>query len=154
MSARSVGEPLVRADGRAKVTGQARYSAEVQVSGIAYAVMVTSGVAKGRVAEIDASAAEKEPGVIAVLTHQNALRLPGDPKPADRGDRVVQVLQDDRILYSNQPIALAVADTFERAVHAALLVRVREQGEPFLPLGDGTDHAQLPRFCDPGPQTG
>ena len=142
MSARSVGEPLVRADGRAKVTGQARYSAEVQVSGIAHAVMVTSGVAKGRVAEIDASAAEKEPGVIAVLTHQNAMRLPGDPKPADRGDRVVQVLQDDRILFSNQPIALAVAETFERAVHAALLVRVREQGEPFtVRMDDEMDRA-------------
>ena len=46
----SVGKPLVRADGRAKVTGQARYSAEVQVAGVAYAVLVTSRSARGRVA--------------------------------------------------------------------------------------------------------
>jgi len=126
---RSVGQPLLRADGRAKVTGQARYSAEVPVASVVYAVMVTSDIAKGRVLEVDASAALKEPGVLDVLWHGNAMRLPGDLSPADRGDRVVQVLQDDRILYSNQPIALAVADTFERAVHAALLVGVRSSPE-------------------------
>jgi len=57
----SVGKPLVRADGRAKVTGQARYSAEVQVAGVAYAVMVTSRSARGRVASFDTASAEREP---------------------------------------------------------------------------------------------
>jgi xanthine dehydrogenase YagR molybdenum-binding subunit len=142
MSAGSVGQPLVRADGRAKVTGQARYSADVPVSGVLYAVIVTSTIARGRVAAIDASAAEREPGVVAVLTHANAMRLPGGTKPADSGDRVVQVLQDDRILYSNQPVALAVADTLERATHAAYLVRVREEGEPFtVRMNDELDRA-------------
>jgi xanthine dehydrogenase YagR molybdenum-binding subunit len=125
----SVGQPLVRLDGRAKVTGEARYSAEVPVSGIAYGVLVTSNIARGRIAALDTGAAEREAGVIAILTHQTALRLPGDLKP-DPGDRVVQVLQDDRILYSNQPIALAVADTFEHATRAALLVGVRVASEP------------------------
>ncbi|HET9752142.1 MAG TPA: xanthine dehydrogenase family protein molybdopterin-binding subunit, partial [Myxococcales bacterium] len=57
----------------------------------------------------------------------NAMRLPGGAAPADKADRVVQVLQDDRIAFSNQPVAVAVADTFERALHAALLVKVRAE---------------------------
>ncbi len=138
----SVGKPLVRADGRAKVTGQARYSAEVQVAGVAYAVLVTSRSARGRIASIDTAAAEREPGVLAVLTHQNAMRLPGGDGAVDPGDRVVQALQNDRILYSNQPIAVVVADTLERATHAALLVRAREEPEKFtVRLDDEIDRA-------------
>ncbi|MFL5367685.1 MAG: xanthine dehydrogenase family protein molybdopterin-binding subunit [Myxococcales bacterium] len=125
----SVGKPLARADGPAKVTGKARYAAEVQVSGVAHGVIVGSRIPKGRIAAIDTIAAEREPGVIAVLTHLNAMKLPGGVEPADRGDRVVQALQDELIRYSNQPVALVVADTIERATHAANLVKVREQAE-------------------------
>jgi len=128
---KSVGKPVLRRDGRAKVTGQARYSYEVQAAGVAYGVLVTSTIAKGRVLEVDTSEAEKEPGVIGILTPKTAMKLPGGAKPADSGDRVVQVLQDDRIEFSGQPIALAVADSFERALHAALLVRAREEPEAF-----------------------
>ncbi|HET7785654.1 MAG TPA: xanthine dehydrogenase family protein molybdopterin-binding subunit [Myxococcales bacterium] len=125
-----VGKPYLRADGRAKVTGEARYSYEWPAAGVAHGVLVTSNVARGRIVGIDAAAAAAEPGVIAVITPFNAMRLPGGAAPADRGDRVVQVLQDDRILYSNQPVAVAVADTFERALHAALLVGVRAEAAP------------------------
>ena len=123
---RNVGQPFVRRDGRAKVTGEAHYSYEVEVPGAAYGVLVTSAIAKGRIVEIDTADAEREEGVLAVITHQNALRLPGDPH-LEGPDRVVQALQDDQIRYSNQPIAVAVADTFERAVHAAMLVRVKAE---------------------------
>jgi xanthine dehydrogenase YagR molybdenum-binding subunit len=140
----SVGKPIVRRDGRAKVTGQARYSYEVPVAGVAYGVLVTSGVARGRIVEVDTAAAAKEPGVLAILTHQNALRLPGGAKPQDAGDRAIQVLQDDRILYSNQPVALAVADTLERATHAALLVRVRAEVEPFSVMLEDELHNAFP----------
>ena len=142
MKIQSVGKPLERVDGRAKVTGQAKYSAEVPVAGVAYGVIVTSSLAKGRVVEVDTREAEKEPGVLAILTPQTAMRLPGDLKPADPGDRVVQVLQHDRILYSTQPVALAVADTFERARHAARLVRVRAEAEPHtVRMDDELDNA-------------
>ncbi|MFL5436084.1 MAG: xanthine dehydrogenase family protein molybdopterin-binding subunit, partial [Myxococcales bacterium] len=124
MTTRNVGQPFVRRDGRAKVTGEARYAYETSVRGAAYGVLVTSAIAKGRIVEIDTSAAEREPGVVAVITPRNALRLPGDPH-LEGPDRVVHALQDDEIRYSNQPIAVAVADTFERAVHAAMLVRVK-----------------------------
>ncbi|MFL5426824.1 MAG: xanthine dehydrogenase family protein molybdopterin-binding subunit, partial [Myxococcales bacterium] len=114
MTTRNVGQPFVRRDGRAKVTGEARYAYETSVPGAAYGVLVTSAIAKGRIVEIDTSAAEREPGVVAVITPRNALRLPGDPH-LEGPDRVVHALQDDEIRYSNQPIAVAVADTFERA---------------------------------------
>ena len=139
-----VGKPYPRADGRAKVTGQARYSYEWPVAGVAYGVLVTSGVAKGRITAIDAGAAEREPGVIAVLRPSTAMKLPGDASPADGGDRVVQVLQDDRVLYSNQPIAVAIADTFERALHAAGLVRVRVEPAPFTVRIEDELHAAFP----------
>src|SRR3954451_8775078 len=126
MTPRNVGQPFVRRDGRAKVTGAARYAYETSVPGTAYGVLVTSAIAKGRIVEIAPSAAEREPGVVAVITPRNALRLPGDPH-LEGPDRVVHALQDDEIRYSNQPVAIAVADTFERALHAALRVRVRTE---------------------------
>lgn len=124
-----VGQPIVRLDGLAKVTGKARYSYEIPVAGVAYAVMITSGIARGRILAVDSGAAEREVGVIAVITPFNAMKLPGGLAPADPADRIIQAMQDDRILYSNQPVAVAVADTFERAVHAALLVKVETQAE-------------------------
>jgi xanthine dehydrogenase YagR molybdenum-binding subunit len=108
-----IGKPFVRADGPAKVTGAARYSYEMSVPGAAYGVLVTSGVARGRIAAVDSAAAESARGVIAVITPRNALRLPGKTH-GEPPDRVVQVLQDDRILFSNQPVAVVVADTFEQ----------------------------------------
>lgn len=137
---RVTGQPLPRADGRAKVTGSARYSAEVQVAGVAYAVLVTSACARGRILEIETNEAEREPGVLAVITPKNALRLP-DPKVPEN-DREVQALQDDRILYSNQPVAVVVAETLEGATHAALVVKVHEEREPAtVRLDDDLDQA-------------
>src|SRR2546429_380856 len=73
---RAVGAPLDRVDGRLKVTGGARYSAEFPTANLAHAVIVTSTVATGRIASIDTSAAEKAPGVVRVMTHLNAPKLP------------------------------------------------------------------------------
>jgi xanthine dehydrogenase YagR molybdenum-binding subunit len=123
----SVGKPIARADGRAKVTGAARYAYEVPAA--TYGVLVMSTIARGRLGQIDTSAAEREPGVLAVITPRNALRLPGKTSGASP-DRVVQVLQDDLIHFSNQPIAVVVAETYERAVHAARLLRLEEIAEP------------------------
>ena len=78
-----IGKPYPRRDGRAKVTGEAVYSYEWPVPGILYGVLVTSNLAKGRITAVDSAAAEREPGVIAVLTPFNAMKLPGGAKPAD-----------------------------------------------------------------------
>ena len=71
----AVGTPMSRVDGRLKVTGGALYAAEFQVKDVCYGVLVLSTVARGRVTKIDTAAAEKAPGVLAVLTHRNAFRL-------------------------------------------------------------------------------
>ena len=126
--AKVIGKPLDRVDGRLKVTGQARYAAEHHLPNSVYGVLVGSTIAKGRITEIDTAAAEKAPGVIAVLTHRNAPELPewkevpGTPNPAV--GKPLQPLHDDRVHHTGQPVALVVADAFERATLAAALVRV------------------------------
>ena len=112
----SVGEPIDRVDGRLKVTGRATYTADQNVPGLVFGVLVTSAIAKGRISSIDISAAQRVPGTLAVLTHNSSLKLAKDPAqvdPKSPADRALQVLQDDRIFYGNQPIAIAVAETLE-----------------------------------------
>src|SRR5438105_4456148 len=127
MTTAFIGQPISRVDGRQKVTGRATYAAEFDVPGYAHGAIVRSTVAKGRIASIDASAAERAPGVIAVLSHRNAPKLAYREHKAvvdpDVGERL-HVLQDDRVSHQGQPIALVIADTLERATHATTLVRV------------------------------
>jgi xanthine dehydrogenase YagR molybdenum-binding subunit len=155
MTITAIGQPVSRVDGRQKVTGGATYAAEFDVPGQAHAAIVRSTVANGRIASIDSAAAERAPGVVAVLTHRNAPRLAYrehkaavDPEVGER----LHVLQDDRVSHQGQPIALVVADTLEQANHAATLVRVTyapETGttdvnrvEPVLPTQQKTDQGE------------
>jgi len=133
MTTAYIGQPISRVDGRAKVTGTAKYAAEHNVPDMAYGYIVSSTVAKGRITRIDASNALRLPGVAQVLTHENVPRLPG----ADRGvydeDSAPGVpfipLQSTQVKFSLQPIALVVADSFELARYAASLVRVEYDHE-------------------------
>ena len=128
----AVGQPLSRVDGRAKVTGAAKYSAEYNhLPGMVHAVIKTSDVAKGRVTGFDSSAAQREPGVLAILTHQNLPRpaLTGaTPEGREAIGFSVQMtfmpMQSDQVFYAGQPVAIVVADTLEHAQHAAALLRV------------------------------
>jgi xanthine dehydrogenase YagR molybdenum-binding subunit len=127
MTTAFIGQPVSRVDGRLKVTGAATYAAEFDVPGHAHGAVVRSTVANGRIASLDSAAAERAPGVIAVLTHRNAPKLAyrahkgaPDPKTGER----LHVLQDDRLSHQGQPVALVIADRLEQAVHAATLVRV------------------------------
>jgi len=108
-AAPSVGAPLNRVDGRLKVTGGARYAAEFAVPNVAHAVIVTSTIARGRVRRMDTAAAERAPGVLAVLTPQNAPRLPQQQAAPGAGPamRVPTLMQDDAVHYNGQPIGLA-----------------------------------------------
>jgi xanthine dehydrogenase YagR molybdenum-binding subunit len=154
----SVGQPIDRVDGSLKVTGHALYTADQQVPNLAHAVMLTSSIAKGRIASMDTSAAERAPGVIAVLTHRSGLKLAKDPSqvsPGSPADRALQLLQDDRVLYSNQPIAVAVAETFEAAWDAASRIEVRySEVRPSVRLDDHIASAYVPQKAggagDPG----
>ena len=124
---KAVGKPLDRVDGRLKVTGGARYAAEAQVAKAAYGVLVLSDIARGQLTGIDTTAAEKAPGVLAVITHRNAGKasLPDDAKASvdPAVGQPLQPLQDNRIHYNGQPVAVVVADMFEQATRAAALVQ-------------------------------
>lgn len=127
MTTALIGRPVSRVDGRQKVTGQAIYAAEFDQPNQAYAAVVRSTIPAGRLAFLETAAAERAPGIVAVITHQNTPKLPyaphkgfTDPKVGER----LHVLQDDRVLHQGQPIALVIAETLEQANHAATLVRV------------------------------
>ena len=131
----AVGAPLPRVDGPLKVTGGARYAAEFHPDGLAYAATHDSTVPAGRVAAIDTEAAERALGVLLVLTHLNAGRLPYQA-PAERpavdpvtGEQL-HVLEDAEIRFSGQPVALVVARTQAQALYAASLVRVTYVPDP------------------------
>ena len=68
-------QPIDRVDGRLKITGAAQYAADYALENMAYAVAVQSAIANGRVRRIDTAAAEKAPGVLAVITRANAPKL-------------------------------------------------------------------------------
>lgn len=134
-TARLVGAALDRVDGPAKVSGTARYPADFGFAELAHAVVVQSTIAAGRIAAIDTAGAEAAPGVLTVLTHRNVPRLPrargglgiGPPPP----------LQDDRIVYHGQHVAVVVARSLEQATAAARLVEVSyDAAEPMLDLDD------------------
>jgi xanthine dehydrogenase YagR molybdenum-binding subunit len=129
--AEAVGRPMDRIDGRAKITGAARYAVEHQPARLAHAALVMSTIARGRIVELDTREAERTAGVVAVLSHHNAARLPAARKMASNpATRELQLLQDDRVLYANQPIAVVVADTPEAADEGAQLVRAHYAVEP------------------------
>ncbi len=143
---------LTRVDGRLKVTGAIKYAAEYKFPGLVYGVVVSSTIAKGEITGIDSKAAEKSPGVIAVISHLNAPKIPGyDRKPNDF-DPNIKTFNDSKIYFYGQPVALVIADSFERAKHAATLVKVSYQKQQqqtsltanlqnsYKPWGDGSDY--------------
>ncbi len=121
MSVPAIGPAVDRVDGHRKVTGAATYSAEWRLPGLAYAYMVESTIARGRVASIESDEARAQTGVIAILTADNAPKVAQQPQNAN--DRFLTVLQDDVVRHDRQPVALVIAETFEQAKEAASLRR-------------------------------
>src|SRR5438477_1928138 len=134
MTTAHIGRPIDRVDGRAKVTGEAKYAAEYHVPELAHGWVVSSAVARGKIVGIDAGEALKLPGVLQVFTHENTRGLawfdrsyrdqvapPGSP---------FRPLHAAEIQFSAQPIALVAADSLELARYASTLVRVEYEREP------------------------
>src|SRR5438876_270614 len=123
----AIGQPISRFDGRLKVTGAARYTADIPLADATHAAIVHSTIANGRTVSIDTTTAEKAPGVFAVFTHRTMPRMNPTPKPWSHlhphGQSYLP-LQDDQIHYAGQPIALVVAGTRIQATHAGTLIRV------------------------------
>jgi xanthine dehydrogenase YagR molybdenum-binding subunit len=130
-----------RVDGVLKVTGKAKYIAEWKFSKMAYGYLVHSTIAKGKIKAIDTSEAEKQPGVIKVLTHLNT---PKFAKAAN--DRSHRPLHNADVLFSGQAIGVVVAETFETARYAASLVKVEYEKEtPTTDVRKNLDKAINPR---------
>ncbi|CAG4911542.1 xanthine dehydrogenase family protein molybdopterin-binding subunit [Paraburkholderia gardini] len=127
-----IGLPLDRTDGLLKVTGEARYAAEFPAARLAHAVLVTSTVASGSITSIDSARVQSMPGVILVMTYQNAMKLPngGRPPLAPPAGRHLSLLQDNQVHYSNEPVAVVVAETLEQATDAARQLHITYQSAP------------------------
>ena len=117
-----IGTSLVRRDGAAKATGQARYAADFSEAGMAYAYLSLSHVSKGRITRIDATAAEAVPGVQLVLTHSGLNEKLGEDGFIMSGGHFqssFNPLGSDEVRYAGQIVGLTVADTAEAAEEAA-----------------------------------
>ncbi|MDA2891481.1 xanthine dehydrogenase family protein molybdopterin-binding subunit [Mycolicibacterium sp. BiH015] len=121
---RSIGSPVARRDGPAKVTGSATYAFEQQVDSPAYVHPVQATIGRGRVVAMDTSAASAIDGVLDVLTVFDA------PELADASDGELAILQDARVHFRGQLIGGVVAETAEIAREAAALVRTEYVAEP------------------------
>jgi xanthine dehydrogenase YagR molybdenum-binding subunit len=133
-----LGQPLDRTDGLLKVTGQAKYSADNPEAKLAHAVLVTSTIAHGRVASMDTARIQAMPGVLLVMTHETAMRLPngGKPNAEPPAVRRLSLLQTDEVRYSNEPVAVVVADTLERATDGARKLQASIRYEAATPNAD------------------
>ena len=135
MTAR-IGSATSRVDGRAKVTGAAKYAAEFAAPDLAYGIVVSATIPKGRITSIDASRARTVGGVIDVITHTNRVRMADKDdgyrdEVAPEGGSPYRPLYDDRVHFNFQPVALVVAEDEDTARFAATLVDVKYQAEDF-----------------------
>jgi xanthine dehydrogenase YagR molybdenum-binding subunit len=122
-----------RVDGRMKVTGGAKYFADFELPDLAYCVIVGSEIARGMLTAIDTRKAQAAPGVLGVFTHLNMPPIPGwdaplggqadGPPPKPDTEETYRILSGPKILFDGQPIAMVVANTYERATYAASLVK-------------------------------
>jgi xanthine dehydrogenase YagR molybdenum-binding subunit len=127
----NIGQPLTRREGILKVTGSARYAADNNPPGMLYAVLAVSSIARGRVTFLDVKAAKAHPGVVDVMTPANrpALAQDQDEKSNPFMFRL-DLLQNDRVRYANQSIAVVIAETLEAATEGAVLLSPRYDIEP------------------------
>lgn len=152
MSAPVTGKGFNRVDARAKVTGEAKYAVETMVANVAHAVIVGAPMGKGKITSIDIDAAKNVPGVLTVLTHENAPKLPGADKPRNSSqDRLLQFLQGPEVAYDGQPIALVVAESLEAARQAAGLVVAKMAADtPALDINAAMSTAYMPKETSRG----
>jgi xanthine dehydrogenase YagR molybdenum-binding subunit len=131
-----IGADVARIEGVDKVAGRARYAAEFSFAELAYGAIVQSTIVRGVIATVDVDASLEQPGVIAVFTHHNAPRL------VEAEDPNLLALQDARVHYRGDVVALVVADSLENARAAAAALDVTYETEPHdVTFEPDTDHA-------------
>jgi xanthine dehydrogenase YagR molybdenum-binding subunit len=144
-----IGAPVSRLDGQFKVKGEATFAAEVQVDGMVYAALAYSTIAKGRIRSLDTSAAEAAPGVVLVMTHKNAPKMKPTPvfnsQPKAAGPSDLPVMQDDRIHWNGETIAVVLADSQEQADYAKSLIQATYEIEHAVTgFNEAKAHSRLP----------
>jgi len=130
-----IGTRPIRHDGVDKVTGRAKYGADIQLSGLIYGVVLRSPYAHARIKSIDVSQAKALPGVRAVVTHKD-LREPGS-RIVELGEGAVNlkhlsnnILAADKVLYRGHAVAAVAADSVHIAEQAAALIKVNYEVLP------------------------
>jgi CO/xanthine dehydrogenase Mo-binding subunit len=144
-----VGPGVDRVDGRLKVTGTAHYPADFSLPEMAYAALVRSTIAAGTITRLDTARAATATGVLTVITHENAGRLRTarrnllypPPRPP---------LQDAKVTYNGEYVAMVVAETRQQAAAAARLVEITyDRDEPVLsPEDPAAKPRSNPYFID------
>ena len=147
-----MGKPTQRIDGTAKVTGAARFASDEPLAHAAFACLVTSTIARGRVTGFSLEDAQAVPGVIDILTHLNVGKLV-KPAPGPDGKPSTTSLESDRIWHDGQIIAIVVAESFEAAREAANKVQAvyvsEEPSATFDSPGVETEPHKMESGSDP-----
>ena len=146
-----VGQPVDRIDGRLKTTGRAPYAYERYdvAPNAAYGYVVGAGIAKGRIVSIDAAAAQALPGVLAVVTAENAGKL------GKGSTNAAPLLGGPEVAHYHQAIGLVVAESFEQARAAAALVKVvYDRAEGSFDVASAKDAAVTPKTNKPESMVG
>jgi CO/xanthine dehydrogenase Mo-binding subunit len=125
MSYHYVGQSVPRVDNTGKVTGEARYTSDVLLPGTLWAKTLRSPFSHARILRVDASRAEKAPGVRAVLTGEDARGI-----LYGRRYRDISVLAQDRVRFLGERVAAVAADTLEQAENALDLIQVEYEELP------------------------
>ena len=144
-----LGKSTPRIDGVAKVTGAARFASDEPLAHPAFAYLVTSAIARGRIGAFNLARAQAVPGVLDILTHEN-VGTQAKPMPGPDGKPSTTSLENDRIWHDGQIIAIVVADSFEAAREAANKVDVTYVQEPPSAGFDSPGIETAPRQTDSG----
>jgi xanthine dehydrogenase YagR molybdenum-binding subunit len=146
----NVGQPMTRQDGLLKVTGAAPYAADHHLPGMLHAVMAVSSIASGEVVSLNVAAARAHPGVVEVMTTENAPKLARHPHFIDQPFMFkLDLLADNKVRYANQPIAVVIAETLEAAAEGVALLRPQYREAPVHIGLDSAEHF-VPEIVGPG----
>ena len=142
-----IGSPQNRVDGLRKITGAAPYTGDVPANHLAHGVLVLSTIARGRITGIEQAPARAVPGVIDILTHENAPRV--KTEKSGGVDRTLRVLQDDRIFYDREPVAVVLAESLEAGIEAAAALVIAYAAEPPVTTMDAGEHSPADEDDEP-----
>lgn len=126
----NMGQPVERIDGHLKVTGGAKYPSDLEMPNQAWAALVMSDIAKGRITGFDLDAAKAMPGVIRIFTYEDIkgrLKQPkmmNDAEDPGYASSTIQPMDGPEILHAGQIVAIVTAESFETAMEAARSVEV------------------------------